>query len=145
VVEVRRSIPVRVAANAVVDYLKDFAHTEQWDPGTRSCVRVGSGPIAVGAHWENRSEFRGRETTLDYELTRLDADRIVFVGRNKTVTSTDDFTVTTTPDGAEVRYRVHIEFHGLAKLADPFLRRDFERLGDEVVESLADAIHASVS
>lgn len=134
--QVERTLTVRTPVERVAAYLADFAHTEEWDPGTVSCTRSDEGPIVPGARWHNVSEFRGRRTELDYRLTRRDAGRVTFVGRNKTATSTDDFGLSAGPDGTTVRYRATIEFHGLAKLAGPFLKREFERLGDEVVPKL---------
>jgi carbon monoxide dehydrogenase subunit G len=136
VVQVERTVRVGAPIGAVAQYLADFAHTEDWDPGTISCTRTGPGPIVVGARWHNVSEFRGRKTELDYRLTRREAGKVTFVGENKTATSTDDFTLTSGPDGTTVRYRATIVFHGWAKLASPLLKREFERLGDEVVPKL---------
>jgi carbon monoxide dehydrogenase subunit G len=139
-VQVERTVTVRTPVDRVAGYLADFAHTEEWDPGTVRCTRSDAGPVAVGAQWHNVSEFRGKETELDYRLTRFDPDRVTFVGENKTATSTDDFTLTPGPHGTTVHYRATIVFHGLAKLASPLLKREFERLGDEVVPALTGAL-----
>lgn len=135
-VQVERTVTVGTPIGAVAAYLADFAHTEDWDPGTISCTRTDPGPIVVGAQWHNVSEFRGRKTELDYRLTRREPGKVTFVGENRTATSTDDFTLSAGPDGTTVRYRATIVFHGWAKLADPLLKREFERLGDEVVPEL---------
>ncbi|MFI5585396.1 SRPBCC family protein [Amycolatopsis sp. NPDC051758] len=139
-VQVERTVTVRTPVELVAAYLADFAHTEDWDPGTVTCTRTDAGPLEVGAQWHNVSEFRGKKTALDYRLTRRDSGRVTFVGENKTATSTDDFTLTSGPDGTEVRYQATIVFHGLAKLASPLLKREFERLGDEVVPELTRAL-----
>jgi carbon monoxide dehydrogenase subunit G len=139
-VQVERTVTVRTPADRVAGYLADFGHTEEWDPGTVRCTRTGAGPVTVGARWHNVSEFRGKQTELDYELTRLEPGRVTFVGENKTATSTDDFTLTPGPDGTTVHYRATIVFHGLAKLASPFLKRVFEGLGDDVVPKLTTAL-----
>ncbi|WP_103339148.1 SRPBCC family protein [Amycolatopsis sp. CA-126428] len=135
-VQVERTVQVAAPIGAVAQYLADFAHTEDWDPGTISCTRTDPGPIVVGARWHNVSEFRGRKTELDYRLTRREPGKVTFVGENKTATSTDDFTLTSGPDGTTIRYRATIVFNGWAKLASPLLKREFERLGDEVVPKL---------
>lgn len=135
-VQVQRSFPVAVSMGRVVEYLKDFTHAEAWDPGTKSCARHDGGPIVVGSSWHNVSEFRGRETELEYELVRLTADHLTFVGKNKTATSTDDMAFAADGDRTSITYQATIEFHGLAKLAGPFLRREFEKLGDEVVTTM---------
>ncbi|MCS7477494.1 SRPBCC family protein [Umezawaea endophytica] len=139
-VNVERRFTVDKPVGVVAEYLKDFANAEQWDPGTRSCVRTDSGPVQVGSTWHNVSEFKGKETELDYRLDRMEPNRLVFVGENKTATSTDDLTLTPAGSGTEVTYHAHIVFHGLAKVADPFLKSEFEKLGDEVVESMTKAV-----
>ncbi|GAB3144626.1 SRPBCC family protein [Amycolatopsis stemonae] len=139
-VQVERTITVRTPVERVAAYLADFAHTEEWDPGTVSCTRTGDGPIVVGAEWHNVSEFRGRRTELDYRLTRRAASRVTFVGENKTATSTDDFGLSAGPDGTTVRYRATIVFHGWAKPAGLLFRGEFERLGDALVPELTRAL-----
>ena len=142
-VDVSRTLTVRTELPAVVEYLKDFAHAESWDPGTVSCVQTTPGPVAVGTEWRNVSEFRGRETTLTYRLERLEPQQLVFVGRNKTATSTDTLSFSA-PDGGgtSITYHAHVVFHGLAKLADPFMKKEFDRLGDELVGTMTTALEA---
>lgn len=142
-VQVQRTITVQKPVDVVVNYLKDFARAEEWDPGTLSCTRIDDGPIRVGARWRNLSRFKGKETELTYELTRLESHHLVFVGTNKTATSTDDLTLSSTPDGTVITYQATIVFNGLAKLADPFLKREFQRLGDEVVDSMTEKVNAN--
>ncbi len=139
-IDVSRTFHVDRAEPVVRNYLRDFSHAVQWDPGTKSCVQSSSGPVAVGTTWANVSEFRGKETKLTYRLDAEDDGGLHFVGENKTATSHDDISLTA--DGARTRitYRARIEFHGLAKLATPLLRKEFERLGDETQRDLIAAV-----
>ena len=73
---------------------------------------------------------------MSYRLERLEPRRITFVGQNKTATSTDDMTFAEAAGGTEIHYDANIVFHGLAKLADPLMRREFEVLGDETVSKM---------
>jgi carbon monoxide dehydrogenase subunit G len=140
-VDVSRTLTVPAALPAVVNYLKDFANAEAWDPGTVSCTQVTDGPVGVGTEWRNVSEFRGRETTLTYRLERLAEDQLVFVGRNKTATSTDTISFTTLDGGGtSITYQAHVVFHGIAKLADPFMKKEFDRLGDELISTMTTAL-----
>jgi carbon monoxide dehydrogenase subunit G len=142
-VHVQRTFTVTPSVEAVVDYLKDFAHAEAWDPGTVSCTREGGdGPVAVGTTWHNVSKVRGKETELTYRLERLEGARLTFVGENKTATSTDDITFRATDAGTEITYDSDIVFHGLAKLADPLMHGEFEKLGDETVDQLTRVLNA---
>lgn len=141
-VQVERTFNVTPPVDAVVDYLKDFSRAEAWDPGTKSCQRTdGTGEVAKGSTWHNVSEFRGRETELDYELTRLEPTRLTFTGKNKTATSTDDLTFSAVADGTRITYQATIEFHGLAKLAGPLLQREFEKLGDETEKQMTTVLN----
>ncbi len=141
-VSVERTFVVEKPLEVVVDYLKDFSRAEDWDPGTVSCRREGGpGPVEVGTQWHNVSEFRGRETELDYRLEVLEPDHLTFVGHNKTATSTDDITLTPSGSATTVTYHAEIEFHGLAKLAGPFLQSEFERLGDATEKQLTQVIN----
>jgi len=141
-VHVERTFLVRKETDKVVEYLKDFANAEVWGPGTVSCKRVDSGPIHSGSQWHNVSEFKGKQTELAYELKYLAENRLTFVGENKTATSTDDLNFTTVPEGTSITYHADIVFHGIAKLADPFLKHEFERLGDEVVTTMTRVLEA---
>jgi len=141
VVNVERTFSVVPTPELVVNYLSDFARAEQWDPGTVSCTRSDDAPVRVGSTWQNVSKFRGKETELTYELTRWEQGRLTFVGKNKTATSTDDITIAAEGSGSTVTYRADIEFHGLAKLAGPFLKSEFDRLGDETVESMTSTLN----
>lgn len=140
-VDVSRTLTVRPALPTVIGYLKDFAHAESWDPGTVSCVQISDGPVAVGTEWRNVSVFRGKETTLTYRLERIEVDKLVFVGRNKTATSTDTVSFAALRGGGtSITYHSHVVFHGIAKLADPFMKKEFDRLGDELIGTMTAAV-----
>ncbi|WP_285569529.1 MULTISPECIES: SRPBCC family protein [unclassified Streptomyces] len=136
-IKVERVMHSSRSRDAIVAYMADFAHAEQWDPGTLTCRPTDAdAPLGVGTEWLNVSSFRGRRTELRYELTRMSDDRLTFVGRNKTATSTDDLHFEPHSGGTRITYRAQVEFHGIARLATPLLKREFERLGDEVSEQL---------
>lgn len=139
--DVRRTFTVQQPTDKVVAYLRDFATTEQWDPGTVTTTRVGDGPIDVGTRWRNVSEFRGRKTELEYRLTRAESRRLTFVGENKTVTSTDDLSFREGEGTTEIEYHAHFDFHGFAKLVTPFLKAPLEKLGDDTEQQMRETIN----
>lgn len=96
-----RTFTVTPSPEVVLDYLKDFAHAEQWDPGTEKCLQNGTGPIEVGTSWHNESKVAGNTTELTYTLTELTTDRVVFVGENATVRTTDTISVTPAGEGSQ--------------------------------------------
>lgn len=135
---VSRTFDVRPGPATVLDYLKDFGHAEEWDPGTVSCTRNDSGPIQVGSSWHNVSKIAGISTELTYTLEKLTDDTLVIVGRNETATSTDTMTVVPNPDGegSRVTYEAVIEMSGAAKLAEPAVKLVFEKIGSDTEDDM---------
>jgi hypothetical protein len=142
VAAVTRAFTVRPPVGTVVDYLKDFAHAEQWDPGTRRCVREGSGPVGVGSRWRNTSVFMGRTTELEYRLERLEDDRLIFAGSNRSATSRDDLSFAAQPDGAtRITYHAEINLLGPFRLVGPLLGLPLRHLADEVAAQMTRVIN----
>ncbi|PZS14079.1 MAG: polyketide cyclase [Pseudonocardiales bacterium] len=136
-ITVQRAVEVDRPLEAVFDYLADFTHTEQWDPGTVSTVRTDSGPLGVGARFHNVSEFRGRRTELDYRVMRFDpGEHLTFTGDNRTVTATDDLALRASASGTHITYRAHFRFKRWARLAEPLLKRGFQKIADDTVAQL---------
>jgi carbon monoxide dehydrogenase subunit G len=137
---VSRTFVVDQAVGAVVDYLADLGHAEQWDPGTKSSVRVDSGPIQVGSSWRNVSTLMGRETEVTFSLDRLEPDHIVFTGSNSSATSTDDIAVRAVDGGSEIIYASAVDLRGMAKLAAPMLKPELEKQADQMVAGITRAL-----
>ena len=142
--ELKRVITTPTPLTRVWPFLSDFATTETWDPGTVTCRSLTPGPVAIGSRFENVSTFKGKQSTLLYEVTELvDGARIVLQGSNKTVTSVDTMELAATPDGGTtVTYTAHFTFKGLAALAQPFLKGSLNTLGDEAAAGMTKALAA---
>ncbi|MGB0189618.1 MAG: SRPBCC family protein [Nocardioides sp.] len=137
---VSRTFTVKPTPDVVVDYLADFTHAEEWDPGTESCTRLDSGPIQVGSRFHNESRIAGVSTELVYELVTLDADKVVLRGENDSATSTDTITVTPQDGGSEITYEAVIEAKGVGKLAEPLMKLVFERIGSETEKKMTEVL-----
>lgn len=136
-----RTFTVTPAPEVVLDYLKDFAHAEEWDPGTETCTRNDAGAVQVGANWHNTSKLAGRTTELTYTLTELTQDTIVFVGENDSARTVDTITVRPAGTGSEVTYHADLELHGAAKLATPLAKLGFEKLGNDTEKQLTEVLN----
>ncbi|WP_141013354.1 SRPBCC family protein [Nocardioides sambongensis] len=139
---VTRTFTVRPDPAAVLAYLEDFSHAEEWDPGTVSCTREDSGPIRVGSRFHNVSRIAGISTELTYTLERRDETTVEFQGSNDSATTSDTITVVPAPDGtgSEITYTAVISMKGVAKLADPAMKLVFEKIGNDTVESMTRAL-----
>lgn len=139
---VTRTFDVSARPAVVIDYLKDFGHAPEWDPGTESCTREDSGPIAVGSSWHNVSKIAGVSTELTYTLETLTTDTIVLVGSNDTATSRDTITVGPSGSGSSVTYEADVQMKGAAKLATPAVKLVFEKLGNDTEHKLIEVLNA---
>ncbi len=139
--EISRTFTVQPAPATVIDYLKDFSHAEEWDPGTESCTRLDDGPVAVGSRWHNVSKIMGVSTELEYELTELSDHHVQFRGRNETAETTDTITVQAHGSGSEITYVADIEMSGAAKLATPVVKLVFEKIGSDTEDDMVQVLN----
>ncbi|GAA1458830.1 DUF6263 family protein [Williamsia maris] len=138
---VSRTFTVNATPDKVVEYLSDFSHAEEWDPGTEKCVRVDDGPVKIGSSWHNESKIAGVSTELTYTLKTLTADTIVLVGENKTATSTETMEVKPAGAGTELTYTNEIELHGAAKIGAPAMKLVFEKVGVDTEKQLTEVLN----
>lgn len=134
---VARSFTVAAPPPLVVDYLKDFGNAEEWDPGTQRCTRRGTGQIGEGSSWHNVSKIFGVTAELTYTLHKLTESTLVFVGENKSSTSTDTITVDANDGGSRLTYRADLEMKGAAKLLNPVMKLVFEKLANDTEKQLS--------
>ena len=138
---VSRTFSVSPPPATVVDYLTDFSNAEEWDPGTQTCTRSDSGPLTEGSSWHNVSNIFGVTAELTYVLRELTDNKLVFVGTNKSSTSTD--TITVVPDGAgsKLTYRADLEMNGAAKLLNPVMKLVFEKLANDTEKQMVSVLN----
>lgn len=139
-----RTVTVDRPVEKVAAYLSDFTTTAEWDPHTVSCRRLDSGPLAVGARFENVQHLAGRDSTLTYEVTTYEPGRrIVLEGGNDTVRSRDEMVFDPTPEGGTaVTYTVDIELLGLAKVGQPVLSLALKKVADEGAAGMRSQLEA---
>src|SRR4051812_14705094 len=128
---VARTFAVAASAPAVREYLLDLGHAAEWDPAIQHVIRDDAGPVAVGSSWHSVAKVLALTTELRYTLAEAGPDRLAFHGRGEGVTATVTFTVRPAAPGAEVGYHVDLELHGVAKLATPVVKVEFEKLATE--------------
>lgn len=139
--EVMRFV-VRVAPDVAYDYLSDFTHAEEWDPGTVRCVRLDEGPIRVGSAWRNESRLVFVPATLRFELTEKAPGRLVFTGVNDKSTSVDEITIADAPDGSLIRYSSTVTLRGPARIATPLFRVLLRRMAAELPAQMTATLEA---
>jgi carbon monoxide dehydrogenase subunit G len=138
---VSRTFSVSPPPATVLEYLKDFANAEQWDPGTQTCTRTDSGAVAEGASWHNVSNIFGVKAELTYVLRELSDEKLVFIGTNKSSTSTDTISVVPNGTGSRLTYHADLEMNGVAKLLNPVMKLVFEKLANDTEKQMVSVLN----
>lgn len=119
-------------------YLAHFDNAAQWDPGVVEAERLDTGPLRRGSRFRVVASFLGQHVELVYEITELEAPhRVVLVGRNDTLVSTDEITFVARGSGTRITYEAVLELRGLAALVDPLVNLVFQYVGHEAARGLA--------
>ena len=140
---VERTFTVARPVEAVFDYLADFTHTTEWDPGTVTTARTG-GDGGEGTTYANTSQFLGRKVELEYTTVTVDRPtELRFRGTNGTAHPTDWMRFASAGDGSAttIHYRADFDFGLLINAIAPILLKPrIERLADETVDALTKAL-----
>lgn len=135
-ITVDETVKTTLAPTEAFDYLKNFEHTSEWDPGTPVVEKTSTGPVAVGSTFHAEAEFKGKRQPLEYEVTALTANSITLRGENKTVISVDTITVTPSGPGSAVNYKAQFSLKSWKKIAEPFVRDTFQGLAEPAVDGM---------
>jgi len=137
-VRYRREIEVAAAAEATFAYLADFANAAEWDPGIVEARRLTPVPTGVGSRFEVIALFRGRRQRFEYVVTEfVEGTRLALHGEGEKALSDDVISVTSHGDGTRVAYEAELRLKGVYRVAEPFLRSTFARMGDAALDGLA--------
>jgi len=133
---VTRTFTTTAPPEQVFDYLADFTHAEEWDPGTQTCERV-SGDGGVGTTYRNVSSFLGRETELTYTTEEAERPtRVRLHGHNEQFDGQDVLGIRAHGTGSEVTYTAEFEFSGAARYAAPLVSLYLPVLANKTVKQL---------
>jgi carbon monoxide dehydrogenase subunit G len=133
---VSRTFITRASPEAVFDYFADFRNAEQFDPGTRSCVRV-SGDGGVGTVYHNVSSFLGRQVKVTYTTAELERPtRVHLTSHNDWFDGHDLLDIRASGSGSEVTYTAEFAFSGGARFTAPLVTAGLPFLSRKVVGKL---------
>ena len=111
------------------DYMADFTHAAEWDPGTKSAKRLDDGEIGVGSKFELVVEFAGNESPFTYEITEYERpERLVVESDSVAVHLTDTMTCTAEGSASRLNYDARLDLKGWRKVTTPVMAVLFNRL-----------------
>lgn len=123
------------------DFMSDVRNFEQWDPGVVDVRQVaGDGP-GTDAVYDVTTANGGRRMQFRYQVTAFDRPvGFTIVGTKWPFTSTDEVAVEPSATGSTVTYVAELTMPFPLSLADRWLQRVFDRIGDKAAAGLAEAL-----
>jgi carbon monoxide dehydrogenase subunit G len=122
-------LEVRRPAAEVFRFIADAENNPRWQNGMRSCRWTTAPPIRIGAVYEQRASFLGREIASTFEVIAFEPDRSITI---RTIASTFPIEVTRSvapldPARCRVSADVRGDPAGVFRVAAPVLRRMVQR------------------
>ncbi len=135
-----RNVYTRQPVEKVWAFLSDFTTTEQWDPPTRTTVKV-RGDGGPGTVYHNVSQVLGRDKDITYTVVAHEAPyRLQLRGDAGRVQFLDTIEVQPLAEETRVRYTVEYSLKGPAKLATPLAKKGMEKVADDAAEQMAQGL-----
>ncbi|MGH2807992.1 MAG: SRPBCC family protein [Actinomycetota bacterium] len=145
----RTSTIIERPAPQVFDFVTEFPNDPKWQRGKESCTWTSTGGLRVGATYEQRARFLGKEIVNNFTVLELDPGRrVVYESRDGSFPLVVTRTVEDLGDGrCRFTEAVEGEASGFFKLASPLLqplvrssiRKDFRVLKALLEEPAANA------
>ncbi len=130
-------IRTRLPIEEAFSYLADFANSEEWDPGTATAARIGSGPVGVGSRYELGVRQGDRVVPMEYRITVHEPPRrVVLVGSGSGIEATDEIRFERDGDETIVDYTADIRLTGLLRLVQPFLGGTFRKIAQDASDGI---------
>jgi hypothetical protein len=118
-------IDVAAASESTFAYLSGFANAAEWDPGIVEARRLIPASGVVGSRFE--------VIVTDF----VEGTRVALHGEGEKALSDDVISVVPREGGTRVVYAADLRLNGVYRVAEPFLRSTFERMGDAALDGLA--------
>jgi carbon monoxide dehydrogenase subunit G len=137
---VSREIVVAASCEEAFEFVANFESCAIWDPGVVHAERRPWTRAGVGATYDVRVDFNGRQLPMIYEVVVWQPGaRVVLNGAGSTVRAVDDISFEAANGGTRIRYRADLRMRGPLAPITPLLRRKFEALGDAAMAGMARA------
>ena len=132
---------IDMARDEAFQFIGDFSNIVDWDPGITASEKIGSDPVNVGTEFAVVSNFAGRALPLTYVVESWNPpDQVVLFTTTSRFDGRDTISFRDVAGGTEVDYVAEFTFKGVMRLAEPFLKRSFDKIGRKAMDGIVDAV-----
>jgi len=133
-----RTIPL--PRHEAFEFVADFTHVEEWDPGITASAKIGNDEVGVGTQFAVESNFAGRSLPLTYTVEEWDApERAVLYTETSRFSGRDTITFHEVAEGTAIDYVAEFQFKGVMRFIEPLLRPTFRKIGVEATDGIVAA------
>ena len=136
-------IETPLAREAAFAYVADFANAMHWDPGVATSERVDPGPVGVGSRYRLGVRLGGRVVHMEYRISTFEpSNRVVLVGNGSGISAVDEIRFVPAGTGTRIDYAADIRLGGALRIVQPFLGRQFARIGRDALDGMRRTLDA---
>lgn len=143
---VKETIVVDVPIEQVFDYVAEFAHTPQWDPGVTRSKKLTPGHLKVGDQYSVEVSFAGVPVQMHYTVDRVERPhRVVLIGRSSQSEAVDDIRFEALDEHqTQITWSLKLRMLGLARLSAPMAQPFLNKLAKQAMAGLTDAFESGL-
>jgi hypothetical protein len=139
---ITETVETPLPVEAAFDYVANFEHIVEWDPGVTAVRKTTDGPPSVGSEYDLDLNYGGSPIFMTYRITEWDPPRrVVLEGDGDRTVAVDRISFSASAVGSSVEYQADIRMKGVYRVAEPFLGRLLRRIGEGAAEGLARRMH----
>ncbi len=125
----------------VFDLLADHTKHPLWDPNMIEASLFTEGPIVKGSKGITIGEFLGRRVESEIYYDAYDRPKYVSGGTTSgNVNGKNTCEFIPTEKGTKINWRLDVEFKGLMRLFEPFMKSNLIKQREESLDALNDYI-----
>lgn len=140
-IQLRESIFSSEPIEKVFNYVSDFAHIQEWDPGVLCSSRTLPGKTGVGSAYDLTLKFGPFRSKMRYSIDVYEpVSKVVLTGTGESFSAVDTIRFKETETGTRIDYQADIRFSGLGRSMETFMAPILKTYGKAAMSGLERAL-----
>ena len=140
-IALRESIYSNESIESVFNYVSDFGHIQEWDPGVLCSTRTLPGNTGIGSAYDLTLKFGPFRSKMRYIIDVYEPfSKVVLRGAGESFNAVDTICFKETDTGTRIDYQADIRFSGLGRYLEAILAPVLKTYGKEAMSGLERAL-----